>query len=70
MILVSVGYDKSLNPVGIFDNIAEIRDNNVYAGHFRIGKGHTAVYNKNVAAIFVNGHILAYLIKTAERNNL
>ncbi len=70
MVLMTVGYDKTLYPIGIFDHIAEIRDDYVDAGHFVIGEGHPAVDNKHIVAVFVNRHVFADFVKTAQRNDL
>ena len=69
VILVSVRDEKAADAVLVLDKIAHIGDHAVDAVHIVAGKGHAAVNYDDLAAVFVNGHILADLIETAKRNN-
>ena len=70
MVLVAVGDKQAADTLGIFHQIRHIRDDHVDAVHVVAGKGHAAVHHDDVAAVFVNGQVLADLIETAKGYDL
>ena len=66
MVLVPVGDEHAADTVLVLDKIAHVGDDAVDAVHVVAGEGHAAVDHDDLAAVFVNGHILADLIETAE----
>ena len=69
VILVAVGDEQAPQPGLVFHQIRHIGDDAVDAVHVVAGEGHAAVDHDDLAAVFVNGHILADLIETAERDD-
>ena len=70
VVLVAVGDKQAADTLGIFHQIRHIRDDHVDAVHVVAGKGHAAVHHDDVAAVFVNGQVLADLIETAKGYDL
>ena len=70
MILMTVGQKKCSYFACVILKICDIGQNIVYPVHILLGEAHSAVDNDDVAAELIDGHIFAYLIQTAKRNDL
>ena len=68
VILMTVSDYNASYSCGILLNIGKIGDNQVNAGHIAVREGKTAVNDKNVVAAFKEGHVLADLVQTAQRD--
>ncbi len=69
MVLVAMGNEQAANAVFIFNQVRHIGDDQVNAVHVPVREAHTAVYHNEFAAVFVDGHILADFVKSAQGNN-
>ena len=69
MVLMAMGDEQAPQPGSVLDEIGDVGDDAVDAVHIIAGEGHSAVHHDDLAAVFVNGHILADLIETAERDD-
>ena len=70
MILVSVRDYDSADAGGIGLEIADVRQNHVNAVHILVRKAHAAVNDDYIAAELKDSHVLSYLAKSAQRNDL
>ena len=68
MVLVTVGDDDSSYLLNILLHVGKIGDNKVNAGHIAVGKCKTAVNYEDIVSALKEGHILAYFVKTAQRD--
>ena len=69
MVLVSVGDEDAPDAVLVFQQVGEVRDDHVDAVHIVVGEAHAGIHHDHVAAVFINGHVLADLVETAQGNN-
>ena len=69
MVFVPVGQHYAPDAFLVLEKIGKIRDDDIHAEHFRIGKHESGVYDDHVAAVFQDGHIQADLADTAERDD-
>ena len=69
MVLVSVGYKYASYLVRVAYEVGDIGYNEVDARHIIVGKAHAAVDDYYIVTVLDAGHILAYLVDTAERVN-
>ena len=69
VVLVSVGDEETADTVCVLDKIGHIGYEQVNAVHTVVREAHAAVDNDQLAAVLINGHILADLIETAKRDN-
>ena len=70
MILVSVRDYDSADAGGIGLEIADVRQNHVDAVHILVREAHAAVNDDYIAAELKCSHVLSYLAKSAQRNDL
>ena len=70
MILVPVSDKNTAQLFAVFHDVGKIGYYMVNAQHIGVGEGKTAVYDNHILAVLDNGHVLAYLVQTAERNYL
>lgn len=54
----------------VFHQIADVGNDAVDAVHIVAGEGHATVHHDDVAAVLIDGHVLADLIQTAKGNDL
>lgn len=59
MVLMAMRDDKPLNPILVFLDIAEIRDDQINAEHVAVRECHSAVEDKHIAVALENGDIFA-----------
>ncbi len=69
VVFVAVGDEQAPDAVGIFHQIGHVGNDHVHAVHIVAGEGHAAVHHDDVAAVFVNGQVLADLVETAKGND-
>ena len=67
MVLVTVGDNKTLDFIPVFQNISKIGNDNINTRHFLVRKGHSAVHQEHITVILIKGDILAYFTETSER---
>ena len=70
MILVPVSYKNTLYLIGILHRIGKIGNYKVNAEHIGVGKRKSAIDKYHIALTFIERHILADLVKTAEESNI
>ncbi len=70
VVLVPVGNEQAPQPAAVFHQIADVGNDAVDAVHIIAGKGHAAVHHDDVAAVLIDGHVLADLVQTAKGNDL
>ena len=70
MILMSVRDYDSADAGGVGLEIADVRQNHVDAVHILVREAHAAVNDDNIAAELKGSHVLSYLAKSAQRNDL
>ena len=58
---MTVRQHKSAQLLLVFFNVGEVRQNEIYAQHLVVGKGHPAVYDHHIPAIFEHGDVFADL---------
>ena len=66
MILVTVGQEDAPDLLLVLDQIGEVRDDHVDAVHVVVGEAHAHVHHDHVAAILIDGHVLADLVESAQ----
>ena len=69
VILVAVGEEDAPNLGLILNQVAVVGNDHVDAVHIVVGKAHAAVHHDNVVPVFVDGHVLADLVESAQRND-
>ncbi len=69
MVLVTMGDEKPPDSRPVLYQIGHVGDHQINAVHVPIGESHTAVHHNDLAAVFINRHILADLVKAAKRND-
>ena len=69
VILVSVSDEQAPEPVVVLHQIGYVGDHAVDAVHIIAGERHAAVHHDDLAAVFIGGHVLADLVKTAKRDD-
>ena len=69
MILMTVGDENTLDFVGILNSIAEIGNNQINAEHIGIGERKSAVNEYHITLTLIERHILADLVKSAQKCN-
>ena len=69
VVLVAVGDEDAPDPVLVLDEVGEVGDDHVDAVHVVVGEAHAAVHHDDVAAVLVDGQVLADLVQTAQGNN-
>ena len=70
VILMPVGDEQTPQPAAVFHQIADVGNDAVDAVHIVAGEGHATVHHDDVAAVLIDGHVLADLIQTAKGNDL
>ena len=66
VILMSVGYNDTLDFLSVLLKIGEIGNNKVNSEHICLGKGKTAVDYYDIVLKFINRNVLTDLVKSAE----
>ena len=69
MVLVAVGDEKAADAVPVFYQIRHIGNHQVDAVHVPVGEAHAAVHHDDLAAVLIDGHVLADLVQTAKGND-
>ena len=69
MVLVSVGDEQSPDAVLVLDEVRHIGDHQVNAVHILVGEAHAAVDDDDLAAVLIDGHVLADLVEAAKRDD-
>ena len=69
VVLVAVGDEEAPDTGFILNQVGHVGDHQVNAVHVVAGEAHAAVHHDDLAAVFVNGHILADLVETAKRDD-
>ena len=62
---MSMGNEHCTDTVPIFFDIGKIRDHQIDSQHVVIRECQAAVYNKNIVATLICGHILSNFIEAA-----
>ena len=66
VVLMTVGDNDASYLVDVLLNIGEIGDNKVNARHIAVWESKTAVNDEHIVSALENGHVLAYLVKSAQ----
>ena len=69
MVLVTVRDDHAANAVAVVLQIGDIRNDAVNAVKLSVRKSHTAVDEKDIFAVLINGQVFSDLTQTAQRND-
>ena len=69
VVLVAVGDEDAPDLVLVLDEVAHVGDDHVDAVHVVVGKAHAAVHHDDVAAVLVDGEVLADLVQAAKGND-
>ena len=69
VVLVSVGDKDAPNLILVLNQVAHVRNDHIDAVHVVVRKAHAHVHHDDVAAVLVDGEVLANLVQTAEGNN-
>ena len=69
VVLVAMGDEDAPNLVLVLDEVADVGDDHVDAVHIVIGEAHAAVHHHDVVAVLKDGHVLADLVETAQRDD-
>ena len=69
VVLVAVGDEDTPDLALVLNQVADVWDDHVDAVHVIVGETHAAVHHNDVAAVLVDGEVLADLVKTAKGNN-
>ena len=69
MVLVAMGDEDGPDPIPILDQIGEVGDDHVDAVHIVVREPHPHVHDDDVAAVLIDGEILADLVQTAQRDD-
>ena len=69
VVLVTMGDKQTLDAALILNQIADIGDNTVDTVHVIAGESDAAVHDQNITAVFVDGHVFADFVQTAQRDN-
>ena len=69
MVLVAVGDEDAPDLVLVLDEVAHVGDDHVDTVHVVVGKAHAAVHHNDVAAVLIDGEVLADLIQSAQCDN-
>ena len=70
MVLVTMGNYDSFHAILILDDIAHIRNNDIYAKHIFARERKTRVENDDFVLILEDGHVFTDFTKTAKRDDL
>ena len=70
VVLVAVSDDDAAHPVAVFDDVAEIWNDQIDAEHVVIRERKAAVDDDDIVLVFDDGHVLADLAETAQRDDL
>ena len=60
VVLVAVGYQYGLQLVPVLDEVGDVRDDEVDAGHPLLGEEHAGVDDDHLAVVLQRHHVLAY----------
>ena len=66
MIFMTMRQKDTANTIFVFDNMTEIRQNNINTEHIAVGKCHAAIDDKRIVLVFHKGDVFADFIQTAE----
>ena len=69
MVLVSVCDEYAAYLVRVVYQVGYIRYDEVYTGHIIVGESHATVDDDYVVTVLEHGHILTYLLQTAETHD-
>ena len=69
VILVAMGDEEAAEATAVFDEVADIGNDAVDAVHVVAGEGHAAVHHDDLAAVLIDGHVLADLVEAAQRDD-
>ena len=69
MVLVTVRDDDAAQLVLVLHDVAEVRQDQVDARVVLVGEHDARVDDDHVVAVLDHGHVLAYLVKPAERDD-
>ena len=69
MVLVAVGDEKAADAVPVFYQIRHVGNHQVDAVHVPVREAHAAVHHDDLAAVLIDGHVLADLVQTAKGND-
>ena len=70
MVLVTMSNYDSFYAILILDDIAHIRNNDIYAKHIFTRERKTRVENNDFVLILEDGHVFTNFTKTAKRDDL
>ena len=70
MVLVTMGNNDCFHAVLILNDIAHIRNNDIYAKHIFTRERKTCIKNDDFILVLKNGHIFTDFTKTTKRDNL
>ena len=70
VVLMGVGQKDAAKLVLVLLQIGDVGDDHVHAQQILVGEGHAGVDDDHVVVIFQNGHVLADLVETAQRDDL
>ena len=70
VVLVPVGDEKAPDAVPVLHQVGHVGDHQIDAVHVPVGEPHAAVHHNDLAAVFVNGHVLADLVEASKGNDL
>ena len=70
MVLVAVGEEDPAHPVGPFEQVGDVGDDQVDAEHVRLGEHEAAIDDDDVLAVLENGHVQADLPQPAKGDDL
>ena len=69
VVLVAVGQENAPDLILVLDQVAHVGDDHVDAVHVVIGEAHAHIDHNDVAAVLIDGEILADLIQAAQRDD-
>ncbi len=70
MVLVAVREDHPTEFVGVFPEVCEVRQDQIYARHLLIRESQARVHQDHSAPLAHGGHVLADLPQTSEGHHL
>ena len=65
MVFVAVGYNDTPDLGGVFDEVGDVGDDQIYTWKVFPGERKTGIYNDDIAVIFQCQHVLPYFTQTA-----
>ena len=69
MVFVTVGYENAPDLIPPFQQVADVRDDQVNAGHVLLWEEHTAIYCDDVLVVLQDHHVLSDFPQPSQGNN-